>query len=458
MLQMITNPATLAPLGEVLESDSDAVERAVAAARSAAGVWRTTPVVRRAELLKVIADRIRAQAQNLAELSTRESGLAQCESLDSVRAAAACFDYCSTQRGASLEGNRRVEPECAVAAVLVPFDLPLLVMAAGVARALAAGICVVCKPPVRNPLSCLALARAFDGLPDGAVTTVTGGASVGRALVAHPVIGDVLFTGSSASASEWAGTQGGKHFHLEVGTVDAQIVCRDADLDLTVPAVAWTRLMCGGKSRMSGGHLYVERSLAREFVDRLHQCVGFLDVDDPGKPSTDLGPLLSLEAARELEDQVGRTLRAGAKLILGGRRFRPSGLPGHFFQPTILTDVGAGSVPMRERLLGPVITVTPVADLAEALRLWAEFSPRTSPPVAAIYTADTSAAGCAVQASAEGTFRINDPSVRALGPFSGLHHSGIRYALGADLKQLETAVAIERKPWWFPYADRARSL
>jgi acyl-CoA reductase-like NAD-dependent aldehyde dehydrogenase len=454
---MITNPATLAPLGEVPESGIEAIEQAVAAARAAEAPWRNTPAAQRAALLKEIAGRIGAEAGELAELSTRESGMARCESLDCVRAAAASFDV--------LSRNPIGDDAAGVAAVLLPFDLPLPVMGACVARALAAGQSVICKPPAQNPLTCLALARAFDALPDGTVTVVTGGPAAGRALVAHPDVGAIMFTGSNSAGLEIATAARGKRLDLEVGTVDAQIVCRDADLDLTVPAVAWTRLVCGGQGCLSGGHIYVERSLARDFVDRMHQCVGFLDVDDPGKPSTDLGPLISLDAARTLEDQVGRTLRAGAKLILGGRRFRPSGLPGHFFQPTILMDVPAGSVPMREQLLGPVITVTPVADLAEALRICSEFSPRPliSPSVASIYTGDAQAAGRAVQAMADGFFRINDPSVGDLGPFSGLRHRGIRHALGAARddspreKDVETARAIERKPWWFPYVDRARS-
>jgi aldehyde dehydrogenase (NAD+) len=283
-------------------------------------------------------------------------------------------------------------------------------------------------------LTSLDLARAFDVLPAGTVSLVTGGASVGRALAAHPAVGRVLFTGSSAAGLEIGAAAAGKQLDLEVGTIDAHIVCRGADLDLAVPAVAWTRLMSGGQACMSGGHLSVERSLAAEFVDRMHHCVGFLDVDDPAKPSTDLGPLISLDAARKLEDQVGRMLRQGAKLILGGRRFRPSGLPGHFFQPTILTDVKPGSVPMREQLLGPVITVTPVADLAEALRCWAEFrsSPAISPAAASIYTDDVETAGRLLEEMDGGFFRINDPSVAGLGPFSGLRHRGIRQALGAD--------------------------
>jgi acyl-CoA reductase-like NAD-dependent aldehyde dehydrogenase len=383
--------------------------------------------------------------------------MARCESMDCVRAAAASFDF--------LSRNPAVDGAAGVVAVVLPFDLPMPVMGACVARALAAGQSVICKPPAQNPLACLALARAFAALPDGTVTVLTGGSAVGRALIAHPGIGAIMFTGSSSAGAEIAAAARGKRLELEVGTVDAQIVCRDADLDLTVPALAWTRLVRGGQGCASGGHIYVERSLAEEFVDRLHQCVGFLDVDDPGKPSTDLGPLISLDAARKLEDQVGRTLRAGAKLILGGRRFRPSGLPGHFFQPTILMDVPAGGVPMREQLLGPVITITPVADLAEALRICTEVSPRPliSPFVASIYTGDAQAAARAVQSMADGFFRINDPPVGDLGPFSGLRHFGMRHALGAARddspreKHVEMARAIERKPWWFPYVDRARS-
>jgi acyl-CoA reductase-like NAD-dependent aldehyde dehydrogenase len=470
MAQMITNPATLAPLGEVPESGVDEIERAVAAARAAARPWREMPAAHRAALLNDIAGRIRGMAREVADLSTRESGLARCESLDCIRAAASCFDFFAAHADGERSGAVRDMPS--VAAVLIPFNLPLPVMAAAIGRALADGLGVVCKPPAQNPLTSLELARAFDVLPDGAVSFVTGGASVGRALAAHPDVSRVVFTGSRTAGLEIGAVAAGKHLDLEVGTIDAHIVCRDADLDLAIPAIAWTRLMSGGQACMSGGHLYVERSLAAEFVDRLHHCVGFLDVDDPAKPATDLGPLISINAARKLEDQVGRTLREGAKLILGGRRFRPSGLPGHFFQPTILTEVKPGSVPMREELLGPVITITPVADLAEALRWWRQFgsSPAMSPAGVSIYTDDVDMAGRSLEAMDGGFFRINDPSVADLGPFSGLRHRGIRQALGADphdarddrtnhaqFARTQFARTIERKPWWFPYGDRARS-
>jgi len=466
MAQMITNPATLAPLGEVPESGVEEIDRTVAAAAGAGPAWCAMPAAQRGALLHEIAGHIRARARELADLSTRESGLTRCESLDCVSAAAASFDFFAARAGSTASSGADAGSSGAVA-ILAPFNLPLPVMAASVGRALAAGRSVVCKPPAQNPLTSLQIARAFELLPAGVANLVTGGSEVGRALAAHPGIDRVMFTGSMAAGLQIEASAAGKHLELELGTVGAHIVCRNADLDLAVPAIAWTRLMSGGQSCMSGGHLYVDRSMAAEFVERMHQCVGFLDVDDPGKPSTDLGPLISLDAARRIEDQVGRTLRAGAKLILGGRRFRPSGLPGHFFQPTILTDVKPGSVPMREEILGPVITVTPVTDLAQALEFWREFasSRAVSPAGASIHTGDAEAAVRAVESMAGGFFRINDPSLGALGPFSGLRHRGIRLALGADpedvsargAKQVEISRTIERKPWWFPYADRARS-
>ena len=177
-------------------------------------------------------------------------------------------------------------------------------------------------------------------------------------------------------------------------------------------------------------------------MERIHQCVGFLDVDDPMKPATDLGPLVSLDAARRVEDQVGRSLREGAKLILGGRRFRPSGLPGHFFQPTILSDVRPGSVPTREEILGPVITITPVIDAAEALRLARGSAPGCG---ASIYTSDPQAAVLAVESLESGMFRINDPaSANALGPFGGMRHRGVLRKLGgADVEGFERSKYLE---------------
>ncbi len=449
----ILNPATLEPLGTVPECGPADVARAVATARAAQSDWGNVAAADRAALLREIGARIRTREGELATLLTRETGKPLCESADCIEAAAAVFQACAAQapHGAGSPGG---QPAGVVGAIL-PFNFPLLLLACAVAPAIAAGRTVVCKPPHQNPLSSLKLAELFDAFPAGVFNVVTGGPAAGRALVDHPDVGLVKFTGSAQLGRSIAAAAAHKRVDLESGGLDSFIVCRDADLDVSVPGIAWARLFNGGQACTSGTHIYVERPIAEEFVERMHHCVGFLDVDEPLTSATDLGPLISLEAAHRVEDQVGRSLRGGARLILGGRRFRPSGLPGYFFQPTILSNVRPGGVPTREEILGPVITVTPVADAAEALRLAGESAAEPGSPFgASIYTSDVPGALRAVEPYRTGTFRINDPATGAR-VFSGMRHRGVRRAL-ADEQAVQVAGVIARKPWWFPYRDRPK--
>jgi len=447
----VVNPATLEPLGTVPDCGPADVARAVAAARAAQSEWRNMRTAGRAVLLNEVGARIGARESELAALLTRETGKPLCESVDCIVAAVAVFEAWAAR--ASHHAGSPGRQSVGVVAAIMPFNFPLLLMACTVAPAIASGQTVVCKPPHQNPLASLKLAEVFDALPAGAVNIVTGGAQTGRALVDHPDIDVVRFTGSAEVGRSIAAAAAHKRVELELGCVDSFIVCKDADLDLSVPGIAWARLWNGGQACMTGKHIYVERSIVGEFVERMHHCVGFLDVDDPMKPATDLGPLISLEAAHRVEDQVGRALRGGATLILGGRRFRPSGLPGHFFQPTILSNVRPGSVPTREEILGPVITITPVADAAEALRLASESgSAGESGSVfgASIYTGDAHGAMRAAESYKAGSFRINDPATGARA-FSGMRHGGIRGTLAGE-HAVHVSEVMERKPWWFPYA------
>ncbi len=404
-------------------------------------------------LLAELGGQIRAREPEVATLLTRETGKPLCESFDCMGAVAALFEACAA-------ADAQPTQPAGVVGAIVPFNFPLLLMASAIAPAIAVGNTVVCKVPQQNPLACLMLGEILDRLPAGVVTLVTGGPDTGRALVDHPDVDRVEFTGSFSVGRHIAAAAARKPIELELGGVDAFIVCEDADLDLAVPGIAWNRLMNAGQGCAAGKHVYVARSVAADFVERMHQCVGFLDVDDPMKPATDLGPLISLDAAHRVEDQVGRTLRDGATLILGGRRFQPSGLPGHFFQPTILTNVRPGSVPTREEILGPVITITPVAGLAEGVRLAAESKTALG---ASIYTRDPESAAQVLESVALGLFRINDPaSSSGAGPLFGMRHRTIRRMLAGESaaaigrpKQVQAAARLEPKPWWFPYAARS---
>ncbi len=421
----LLNPATLKPLGAA--ADCGAGGSFACRRGGAPRITRMDGYSRRASAARCWSKSALASARKKAELAnllTRESGKPLCESRDCIDASALIFE-----RASAVAPPDDQSP--GVVAVLVPFNFPLLMMAAAIAPAIAAGNTVVCKPASENPLASLMLARAFERLPAGVVNVFTGTSETGLALRRHPGVMTV---------------------DLEPGSVDAFIVCKDVDLDVAVPAIAWARLMNGGQGCGFGGHVYVEQSIAADFVDRMHPCVGFLDVDDPAKPPTDLGPLISLDAAHRVEDQVGRTLRSGAKLILGGRRFRPSGLPGHFFQPTILTNVRPGSVPTRERILGPVITVTPAADLTEAFAMHS--AEGRSGFGASIFTADPERAITSLDAIRGGDVRINDPESRELsGPFAGMRCARLRAALGG-VGGLQVAPVLVPKPWWFPYRER----
>ena len=437
----VVNPATLTPIGAAPDCGVEDVGLAVSAARDALPHWRTLDVRQRGGLVSEIGAAIRGLKPELSALLTRETGKPLCESVDCIDAAARLFERAGVPSAAGAGPAR-------VIAAIMPFNFPLLMMAAAAAPALAAGHTLVCKPAPQNPLASLMFARVFEALPAGVVNVLTGGSDTALALVRHPQVERVVFTGSAQVGARIQAAEPGKPMELDLGVPDAFVVCGDANLDLAVPAVAWARLMNAGQGCGLGGHVYVERRIAAEFVDRMHPCMGFLDVDDPSKPPTDLGPLISIDAARRVEDQVGHMLRAGAKLILGGRRFRPSGLPGHFFQPTILTNVPPGGVPARENVLGPVMTITPVTDIAEAISIHSSVHPNFG---TSIFTGDPERVSTSIDPARLAAARVND--LASGGPFSAMRHAGLRRALGAAAG-LQVAAVLDPKPWWFPYARR----
>jgi acyl-CoA reductase-like NAD-dependent aldehyde dehydrogenase len=339
----IRNPATLESLGIVPECGPADVARAVAAAKAAQRAWWKVPGVEKAKLLREIGARIRAREHALASLMTQETGKPLCEAIDCIDWVAACFEYYaevarssygnSVPPGAAHQLNFTIKEPFGVVAAIVPFNFPLLLMAWKVAPAMAAGNTVVCKPPHQNPLSNLHLAEVYDLLPPGVVNVVTGAADTGAALVEHPDVDLIAFTGSTAAGRKIAAAAGAqlKKVNLELGSIDPFIVFKDADLDVAVPGVAWARLLNAGQVCTSSKRIYVEEPLVAEFIERMHTFVAQLEVGDPMSREIDLGPLISAEAARRVEDQVSRAVADGATLGLGGGRFQPPGLSGHFF-------------------------------------------------------------------------------------------------------------------------------
>lgn len=467
----IHNPATMAPLDSIPACGAADIDAAVAAARAAQPGWWRLPGLDKAELLHAIAARIRDQAKPIATLMTQETGKPLIESIDCVQWVTEAFDYFAEVARATLgltvppvavhQVNFVRKEPYGVVACIAPFNFPLLLMVWKVAPAIAAGNTVVCKPPHQNPLANLLMAECYDVLPPGVINMVTGAGETGKLLTEHPGIDMIAFTGSTAVGRQIAASAGAqlKKVNLELGGIDPLIVFADADLDVAVPGTAWARLLNAGQVCTSSKRIYVVESIADEFTRRIVDHVKTLKVGDPMDPKTDMGPLISADAVDKLEGQVATALKEGAQCVLGGKRFQPNGLGGHFFQPTVLTNVRHGGIATSEELFGPVVSIFRAKDAADAIRLANDSEYGLG---ASIYTKSLEIAMKAMENIKAGSFWINDPLAdNNAAPFGGMRHSGIGRELGAEgldafrePKHVHLDYIQERKHDWFPYAAR----
>lgn len=467
----IKNPATLETIAIVPECNEEDVDAAVSAARAAQLSWWKTPGAEKAKLLREIGRRIRALEHELSTLMTRETGKPLCESVDCIDWVAACFEYYSEVARSSYGNsippvaphqiNFTIKEPYGVVAAIVPFNFPLLLMSWKVAPALAAGNTIVCKPPHQNPLTNLVLAQVYDVLPPGVVNVVTGGEATGEALLQHPKVDLIAFTGSTKVGRRVASVAGSqlKKINLELGSVDPLIVFKDADLDVAVEGAAWARLLNAGQVCTSSKRMIVEKAIADEFTDRIIKFVKTLTIGDPMKQDTDIGPVISQEAAEHVERQVAVAIKEGAKLALGGKRFHPNGLAGHFFEPTILTNVRHGSLPTTEEIFGPVISITVAKDAEEAIHMANDSNYGLG---CVVYTKSLETSMRAMENIKAGTFWINDPLTdNDAAPFGGMRWSGVGRELGPEgldafrePKHVHLDYVMERKYYWYPYKNR----
>ena len=465
----IRNPATGDLVGVAAECDAVDVDRAVRAARAARQDWGKRPGVEKAVLLRQVGERIRHMGKPLATLMARETGKPLIEAMDCIEWVAACWEYYAevgrASRGNSIppvaphQLNFTIKEPYGVVAAIVPFNFPLLLMAWKLAPAVAAGNTVVAKPPHQNPLSNLMMARAYEVLPPGVVNVVTGdGPGAGEAILQHPGVDLIAFTGSTAVGRHVAAEAGRqlKKVNLELGGIDPFIVFADADLDVAVKAVAWARLLNAGQVCTSSKRIYLVKEIADEFTRRLVEHVRTLRVGDPMRQETDVGPLISAEASRKVASQVERAVAEGARLLLGGR---PMPGPGHFFEPTILAGVRHGGLPTTEEIFGPVISLIVAEDADDAIRMANDSRYGLG---ANVYTRSLELALRAMDGIKAGTFWVNDPLTdNDAGPFGGMRWSGVGRELGEEgldafrePKHVHIDYVMERKGFWFPYRDR----
>ena len=368
------NPATEEPLSEVAQAGEKDVARAVAAARAAYdGAWGATPGRERAKYLYRIARVIQERAREFAVLETLDNGKPIRESRDvDIPLAAAHFFYYAGWADKLEHAGFGPDPRpVGVAGQVIPWNFPLLMAAWKLAPALAAGNTCVLKPAETTPLTALLLAEVIQqaGLPPGTVNILTGDGATGAALVAHPGVDKVAFTGSTEVGKEIqravAGT--GRKLTLELGGKAANVVFDDAPLDQAVEGIVNGIFFNQGHVCCAGSRLLVQESVADTVLDRLKRRLGTLRLGDPLDKNTDIGAVNS----RQQLDKITELSAAGERE--GAQRWSPAcSLPdrGYWFPPTVFSGVSQAHRIAQEEIFGPVLSVltfrTPEEAVAKA--------------------------------------------------------------------------------------------
>ncbi|ADJ45061.1 aldehyde dehydrogenase family protein [Amycolatopsis mediterranei S699] len=376
------DPATGRTLTSLARGTAADVTAAVAAAREAAGGWAATPARQRARVLHRVADLVRARADEIAALESADVGkpISLCRAVD-VETVAEQYEYYSAL-AQGLDGAARQIPIPAhaytrreplgVVAAITPFNFPLILSTSKIAPALAAGNTVVHKPAEDTSLSALLMAGllAEAGVPDGVLNVVTGfGSEIGDALLSHPGVDKIAFTGSTA-VGRHAAAVAGQHLKpvtLELGGNAAHLVFEDADVELAVAAVIKAFVFNTGQFCMGGPRLLVADALYDTILGALAEAVPHVPVGDPFDPGTVVGPMAGERHRAKVEQYVEQARADGGRIVTGGGR--PDIEGGFFFEPTVIADLPAGSRVIHEEIFGPVLTVQRFTSEDEAVAL-----------------------------------------------------------------------------------------
>jgi acyl-CoA reductase-like NAD-dependent aldehyde dehydrogenase len=382
----VVNPATEDTVDSVPAGSIEDVELAVATAKRAFAEWSRTDVEKRAGILARAAELIHEHAKELAATLTSEQGKPLAEAAGEVSHLAHGVQFyaeaATKVRGAYQELPSTLGPAyglvirrpIGVCAAITPYNFPLTLLGTKVAPALASGNTVVAKPATTTPLATLEVARLFSeaGVPDGVLNVVTGrGSVIGDALVSHPDVRRVAFTGSTVVGRRVAGLAAPdlKRLSLELGGSDPVIVCADADVDAAVKAVIIGRYWNAGQACLGCKRVFVHDSVYDDFVSQLVERVGRYEPGDgttkPEKPKLRMGPIHTSAGRDELLEQIEDGVASGGELLIGG------GTGGHdrgyFLEPAVIAEPGDESRLMTEEVFGPVLPVFRFSDFDEAI-------------------------------------------------------------------------------------------
>jgi len=440
------NPATGEALTQVAEASASDVDRAVSAARRAFedrnGAWRKMSASERGRLIWRLADLVEKNLEELAELETLDNGKPIFESryvdipmtVDVLRYYAGWTTKIHGETVNTFENafTYTMREPVGVVGLIVPWNFPLLLASWKLGPGLACGNTVILKPAEQTPLTTLRFGElAIEaGLPPGVLNIVTGGPETGKALVKHPGIDKIAFTGSTAVGKEImrGAADTLKRVTLELGGKSPNIVFADSDLDSAVKGAINGIFYGKGECCNAGSRLFVERKVHDEFLEKLVARAKKLQPADPLDPKTKLGAIVSQEQMQNVLGYIEAGKKEGAKLVAGGRRATVDGSKGFFVEPTIFSGVSNEMRIAQEEIFGPVLAALAFDDIDEVVEL-ANRNPYGL--AAAVWTRDISRANIVAKRLRAGLVWINTYGLMdAAVPFGGFKSSGFGRELG----------------------------
>jgi acyl-CoA reductase-like NAD-dependent aldehyde dehydrogenase len=450
----VINPATEEVCATVASADAEDLNAAVDAARAALdGPWGQMSARERGRLVRKLGERLMERADEIARLETLHNGKPILESRHiEIPLAAECFEYyggwSDKVMGETIpvKGNYlnyTLREPLGVCAAIVPWNFPLLIAVWKIAPALACGNTMIVKPASQTPLTALALGEiAVEvGLPPGVLNILSGpGAKLGQAIVEHPGIDKIAFTGDTSTGK---GIMRGsadtlKKITLELGGKSPNIVLADADIESAIRGVAMGIFYGKGEVCAAGSRLLVDHSLKNEFIDKLAARTKKMVAGDPMDPKTRYGALSSKKQMETVLRYIESAKKEGATLVAGGARADIGTGKGYFMQPTVFADVQPEMTISREEIFGPVLAAIEFADLDEAI---ARANDTPYGLAAGVWTKDIKKAHYVARKLQAGTVWINTYNVYDTAtPFGGYKQSGFGREMSAHALEHYTQI------------------
>lgn len=472
---LVIDPSTGEPFAEVAAGGATDIDAAVQEADAAFAErrWLSYDPLERGRILGRVAALLRERTEELSALMAREMGMPiNAATFVEIPLVANTFDYFAGLVGTihgdtlpfSITGAAAdqfvftLKEPLGVAGLITPWNFPLLMPAWKIAPALAAGCSVVLKPAPQSPLTALRLAEICTeaGVPEGIVNVVPGGDEAGAALVAHPGVAKISFTGETNTGRKILtnAAQGIKRVSLELGGKSANIVFADADFEQAVSGALFGIFLNSGQVCQAGSRLLVQRPIYEQMLDALVARARTLTVGPAQDFTAELGPLVSREQRDRVAAYVAGAKQSGARLLVGGAAPAGDHLPagGFYWQPTIFADVTPEMAIAREEVFGPVLAVIPFDDEAEALQI---ANSSIYGLAAAVWSRDLKRSLRMARGLQAGTVWLNAYQMLSpTAPFGGFKQSGIgrelgRHALEAYLETKTVIAQVSEEPLQF---------